>query len=155
MAITAISIEYSFNFNPFLAYLKIGVKLGVGPQLWSFLKEKLGWGWVGVSFQHFWGLGLGWGGCFRKKIGLVLGIGCFVIEKLGCGWCCGVFHEKNWVGLGVSNCKKNWVGVVVGGCGQLKLGMGFGLGVAFHGLIGLGVPKPHFAHPCHKHNQWE
>ena len=73
----------------------------------------------------------------------MLGIGCFGIVKLGCGWCCGVFHEKNWVGLGVSNCKKNWVGVVVGGCGQLKLG----LGVAVHGLIGLGVPKPHFAHP--------
>ena len=47
--------------------------------------------------------------------------------------------KKNWVGLGVSNCRKNWVG----GCGQLKLG----LGVADHGLLGLGVPKPHFVHP--------
>ena len=88
-----------------------------------------------------------------QKIGLVLGIGCFGIVKLGCGWCCGDFHEKNWVGLGVgvSNCKKNWVGVVVGGCGQLKLGLGLGLEVAVHGLIGLGlwlgVPQPHFAHP--------
>ena len=69
LAITAISIEYSFNFNPFLACLKIGVKLGVGPQLWSFFKEKLGWGWVGVSFQYFFELGLGWGGYFRKKLG--------------------------------------------------------------------------------------
>ena len=38
---------------------------------------------------------------------------------------------------------------MVGGCGQLKFGLG--LGVAVHGLIGLGlwlwVPKPHFAHP--------
>ena len=72
-----------------------------------------------------------------------------MIEKLGCGWCCGVFQEKNWVGLGVgvSNCKVNWVCVVVGGCGQLRLE----LGVAVHGLIGLGlwlgVSKPHFAHP--------
>ena len=80
----------------------------------------------------------------------MLGIGCFGIVKLGRGWCCGDFHEKNWVGLGVgvSNCNKNWVDVVVGGCGQLKLGSGLGLGVAAHGLIGLGVPKPHFAHPC-------
>ena len=69
LAKTATNIEDSFNFNPILACLKIGVKLGVGPQLWSFLKEKLGWGWVGVSFQYFWGLGLGWGGCFRKKLG--------------------------------------------------------------------------------------
>ena len=42
---------------------------------------------------------------------------------------------------------KKLVGVVFGGCGQLILG----LGVAVHGLIGLGlwlgVPKPHFAHP--------
>ena len=91
---TAISIEDSFVFNPILACLKIGVKLGVGPQLWSFFREKLGWGWVGVSFQHFWKLGLGWGRYFRKKIGLVLGIGCFGIVKLGCGWCCGDFHEK-------------------------------------------------------------
>jgi len=58
-----------------------------------------------VSFQHFQGLGLGWGGCFRKKIGLVLGIGCFGMVKLGCGWCCGVFHKKNWVGLELSNGK--------------------------------------------------
>ena len=79
----------------------------------------------------------------------MLGIGCFGIVKLGCGWCCGDFHEKNWVGLGVgvSNCKVNWVCVVVGGCGQLKLGLG--LGVAVHGLIGLGLwlPKLHYAHP--------
>ena len=55
--------------------------------------------------------------------------------------------KKN--GLGCQIVKKNWVGVVVGGCGQLKLGLG--LGVAVHGLIGLGlwlgVPQSHFAHP--------
>ena len=46
LAKTAISIEDSFVFNPILACLKIGVKLGVGPQLWSFFLEK---NWVVVG----------------------------------------------------------------------------------------------------------
>ena len=60
LAKTATNIEDSFNFNPILACLKIGVKLGVGPQLWSFLKEKLGWGWGEFSTFLGIGVGLGW-----------------------------------------------------------------------------------------------
>ena len=60
LAKNAISIEDSFNFNPFLACLKIEVELGVGPQLWSFFKEKFGWG----EFSPFLGIGVGVGWLF-------------------------------------------------------------------------------------------
>ena len=51
--------------------------------------------------------------------------------------------KKIGLGLGCQIVKKNGLVLWLRGCGQLKLG----LGVAVHGLIGLGVPKPHFAHP--------
>ena len=43
---------------------------------------------------------------------------------------------------------------MVGVCDKLKLRSGLELGVAVHGLIGLGlwlgITKPHFAHPCYE-----
>ena len=87
---------------------------------------------------------MGCGGCFRKNW---VGVGCFGIVELVCGWCCGVFHGKNWVGPGarVSNCKKT-----MGLCCGWGLWFTYNwvkLVIAVHGLVELGVLKPHFAHP--------